>query len=673
LIYGEQIDTLQSTVAHSTACIFLCRTTSILLVGGWLVSCDTREKRGLRELAGIGVEPSGFSLVQAAVKKDPRQIGWLLDVGVYTEQRDAKGRTPLRIAVENQDLPSFFKLIEANADVNATAQDPASILGIAVAIDETAMARKLLSAGAKPDGLMPDGEKILPWAIRKGRLTFVRTLLSGRTDPLQKDKSGNPLLHIAMEAGHRDLMESLLALGADAGAKNAAGETTLHLAFRHSWLDLGSRLVSAGADPNSPGAEGFTLLEKAVKYRNTQEIKLLLQIGADPNHISFPGDTTGPFERVFALGDASLLEIFLAHGAKPSDSWLWNCYQRRDLETTRQLLKHGAKASARGANGLFLAETAALDGCGSFVKLLLDYGNPAGHALFRATAKGNAHMVQLLIACGLDPNATIIPYQDSPLAIAIRHRQDRVATALIHEGANIHQLLPEGQSALHLAIATGCPRTVKELLNSGIDPNLPFNLPVSRSFLKSVRPGVLRWSLQMDRNVTPLMMAVDAGIIPTTRYLLAAGAKTEMRTRTAKLWPINFASRRNDVKMMRVLLGKDPQREERQIIIRLSEQRASLLDADGKELFATKISSGRKGFTTPTGEFVITNKHRDWKSTLYHASMPYFQRLSCGDFGLHQGNVPGYPASHGCIRVPEGNAARLFTMTQAGDRVRIFP
>ena len=53
--------------------------------------------------------------------------------------------------------------------------------------------------------------------------------------------------------------------------------------------------------------------------------------------------------------------------------------------------------------------------------------------------------------------------------------------------------------------------------------------------------------------------------------------------------------------------------------------------------------------------------------------MPYFQRLSCSDFGLHQGNVPGYPASHGCIRVPEGNAAKLFAMTEAGDRVRILP
>ena len=118
---------------------------------------------------------------------------------------------------------------------------------------------------------------------------------------------------------------------------------------------------------------------------------------------------------------------------------------------------------------------------------------------------------------------------------------------------------------------------------------------------------------------------------------------------------------------------QDPHREERRIEVRLAEQRARVFDTEGREIFTTKVSTGRRGFATPTGDFVITNKHRDWTSTIYHASMPYFQRLSCGDFGLHQGYVPGYPASHGCIRVPPGNAAKLFALTRAGDRVSILP
>ena len=48
----------------------------------------------------------------------------------------------------------------------------------------------------------------------------------------------------------------------------------------------------------------------------------------------------------------------------------------------------------------------------------------------------------------------------------------------------------------------------------------------------------------------------------------------------------------------------------------------------------------------------ISDKHRHHNSTIYGSSMPYFMRLSCAAFGLHQGYVPSYPASHGCIRVP---------------------
>jgi lipoprotein-anchoring transpeptidase ErfK/SrfK len=127
------------------------------------------------------------------------------------------------------------------------------------------------------------------------------------------------------------------------------------------------------------------------------------------------------------------------------------------------------------------------------------------------------------------------------------------------------------------------------------------------------------------------------------------------------------------VKMMRVLLGKDPVVEQRRIVVDLSDQRAVMYDSSGLELFKTAISTGRKGFATPTGTYAITNKYRVWTSTLYDASRPFFQRLSCGDFGFHQGNVPGYPASHGCIRVPAGNAQKFFALTELGDRVEIQP
>ncbi len=649
----------------------------LLAAAGLMVSCDTPQKRGLRELAKAGVEPSGSALLQAVADQDAKRAGWLLDVGVYTEQRDDQGRTPLRIAIENSDLPSVYKLLDAKANVDTTTSDHVSMLGVAVARGETAIIDRLLAVGARTDGLMPDGEKILPWAIRNGRLTFVRSMMKAGADPHLKDTVGNPLLHVAMEAGRRDLVDSLIELGADPGATNAAGETTIQLAFRRGWLDVVPKLAAAGADPNAPGADGLTLLDRAVTERDTAHVALLLKIGADPNarHSASSSDT--PLERIFKARNLPMLEVFLDHGAKPTggnwDTWLWKALAQRDRAAVKMLLDHGARASTRGPGGLIPVEAAVLARDGSLVKLLTDYGCPCGGALYQASARGDRDMVSLLIACGQPVNATRFPTRDTPLGVAIRNKRDRVASLLLQNGADVNLRLPEGQAPLHLAIATGCHLTVKDLLNAGADPNTPFVLPVSSSFLKSVRPGFMRYLFKNDRNITPLMLAADSGVIQTARLLLKYGAKKNVWTRSYAMWPINFASRRSDVQMMRLFLGRDPLHEERHIEIRISEQRARLYNEHGVEIFTTKVSTGRPGYSTPIGEFVITDKNRTWTSTLYHASMPYFQRLSCADFGMHQGVVPGYPASHGCIRVPAGNAAKLFTMTEAGDRVRIIP
>lgn len=650
---------------------------SLLFVVVFATSCDSPQKRGLRALTKAGIEASAKSLVTAATNHDAQSVGWLLDVGVYTEQRDIDGRTPLRIAIEAGDLSSTFLLLDAKAEVNAQSADHASILGAAVACGETAIVERLLEMGARTDGLMPSGERILPWAIREGRLTFVRAMMKSGADPHQKDSAGNPLLHLAMAAGRRDITESLIELGADPSAINAGGETTIQLALNHGWDDLVPGLAGSGADPNARSPNGFTLLEKAVNEANFTQISLLLKIGADPNLSHRPGHFPSPFESAFANSDPRVLETLLTTGSRPasgtSSFWLRKTIGERNLSQARVLLSHGVKADQIGSDGLLPVEAATAAREASFVKLLLDYGNPVGLSLPMAIADGDLDMVTLLLACGADPSLTITPTFITPLSLAIRNNRDDIAVALIRHGASRNLRLPEGQSAFHLAIATGCLQTLGEFLDAGADPNAPFILPVTQDFLKAVRPGSARWALKNERDVTPLMVAIDSGNIETTRLLIKAGAKRSVRTRPNNLWPINFAINRKDVRMTRLVLGKDPHREERQIVITLSEQRARLLDADGNELFTTKISTGRKGYSTPTGEFVITDKNRDWTSTIYHASMPYFQRLNCSAIGLHQGVVPGYPASHGCIRVPAGNAAKLFTMTQAGDRVKILP
>lgn len=84
----------------------------------------------------------------------------------------------------------------------------------------------------------------------------------------------------------------------------------------------------------------------------------------------------------------------------------------------------------------------------------------------------------------------------------------------------------------------------------------------------------------------------------------------------------------------------------------------------------TKISSGARGRETPTGVFSILEKKREHYSNLYDsAPMPFMQRITWSGVAMHAGILPGYPASHGCIRLPYNFARQLYAVTKVGARV----
>jgi lipoprotein-anchoring transpeptidase ErfK/SrfK len=84
----------------------------------------------------------------------------------------------------------------------------------------------------------------------------------------------------------------------------------------------------------------------------------------------------------------------------------------------------------------------------------------------------------------------------------------------------------------------------------------------------------------------------------------------------------------------------------------------------GELIMTSPVSTGRKGYGTPVGTFQILQKKRFHRSNLYgDAPMPFMQRLTWGGVALHAGHVPGYPASHGCIRLPGGVAQQLYGLT----------
>jgi hypothetical protein len=108
-------------------------------------------------------------------------------------------------------------------------------------------------------------------------------------------------------------------------------------------------------------------------------------------------------------------------------------------------------------------------------------------------------------------------------------------------------------------------------------------------------------------------------------------------------------------------------------IVSLQSQRITVYDANGWILRAP-VSSGQRGRETPAGIFSVIQKDADHHSNLYDdAFMPHMQRITWSGIALHGGPLPGYAASHGCVRMPFDFAARLFDVTRMGLRVIVAP
>ncbi|WP_050425045.1 L,D-transpeptidase family protein [Bradyrhizobium tropiciagri] len=109
------------------------------------------------------------------------------------------------------------------------------------------------------------------------------------------------------------------------------------------------------------------------------------------------------------------------------------------------------------------------------------------------------------------------------------------------------------------------------------------------------------------------------------------------------------------------------------ISVSIDQQRVRIYDANG--LYAeSPVSTGMKGHSTPMGVFSVIQKQKYHQSNIYSgAPMPYMQRITWSGIAMHAGVLPGYPASHGCIRMPMSFAVKMYNWTRMGARVFVTP
>ncbi|WP_275195482.1 L,D-transpeptidase family protein [Bradyrhizobium sp. CSA207] len=109
------------------------------------------------------------------------------------------------------------------------------------------------------------------------------------------------------------------------------------------------------------------------------------------------------------------------------------------------------------------------------------------------------------------------------------------------------------------------------------------------------------------------------------------------------------------------------------IVVSIDRQKVTVYDTHG--VFAeSPVSTGMKGHSTPMGVFSVIQKHKFHHSNIYSgAPMPYMQRITWSGIAMHAGVLPGYPASHGCIRMPMAFAVKMWNWTRMGARVIVTP
>src|SRR6478752_1940804 len=175
-------------------------------------------------------------------------------------------------------------------------------------------------------------------------------------------------------------------------------------------------------------------------------------------------------------------------------------------------------------------------------------------------------------------------------------------------------------------------------------------------------------------------MRKQTPLIAFTAFILSAGIAHAqfLFWPQYRFWPGHYAPfkhkhhhRQTNSESAKNARPEDPPKGPLQIIISIADQRVSLFD-NGALIARSSVSTGTQGHPTPLGVFSVISKQRWHRSNIYSAApMPYMQRITCSGIALHAGVVPGHPASHGCIRLKNDFASRLWHLTKRGTRVII--
>jgi ankyrin repeat protein len=402
------------------------------------------------------------------------------------------------------------------------------------------------------------------------------------------------------------------------------------MTHRTSLIDL---YLAEHLDPNGRAAHNRPLIVAAALAQDWDTVQRLLQVGACPDLADDNGTTA--LMQAARHGNIDILRRLM--GAVTNIDF---------ADRNGQTALHHAVAAR---------QTKAIDLLLPFMPHLASRGSDL---LGLAIATGDMRIAEYLSE-RMPPLDKWSPNARRALDQAIAGSNRTAVRLLLKKHAKPPTMGNSNVPLLAYAIAKEDTSLFQELLTCGADPNTTLPNRPSQNFLSQLTSRRLRYYLEGEKGVTVLMLAAGTGNTEFVSALLDAGADRKRATKRYKMLPLYLAAQSGHWRCAQLLLGSGPPPDQLRVEVSLASQRVQLI-RDGVPVFNTTCSTGRGGrYATRAGDYVITDKDRYHISTLYKVEMPYFMRLSCLDFGMHEGYVARYPASHGCIRLP-GDAARKF-------------
>jgi uncharacterized protein len=441
--------------------------------------------------------------------------------------------------------------VVASVALSAAADSP---LVSAIRKKDAATVRALLERRADPNAPQTDGSVPLHWAAHIDDLSMVEALLRAGARANVSNELGFTPVHIACTNRNAAVVERLLAAGADANAASRNAETVLMTCARTGSTEAVKALLARGARVNDKEkAHNQTALMWAASQGHSAVVKLLTQAGADVHARSLTYPQTVVGEQTQRAGREELNYTVLRGGSTP----LLFTARMGDVESARILLEAGANPNDALPDGTSALVLAAYSGRTAVGQLLLEKGadpNAFGTgytALHAATLKSDVALVKSLLARGANPNmrmtkgtpmrrettdfnlpATLIG--TPPYLLAARFLEPEILRALGAGGADVKATLPNGNTALMLAVGTGVGRNSNRrgiaTINFGkIEP-------------ESLVLETVKAALDVDRDAnaanqagdTALHTAAQLGFDTVVQYLVDHGAQINAKNKQGR-------------------------------------------------------------------------------------------------------------------------------------------